>query len=112
MREAEDVAAVVDSIGESVNLLHHSYGGLCALEACLLTSHVRRLVLYEGVSFGGSRVPLRPLNPDGSYEACSPSLHSARAHLAVRGTPLRPITDCSVVCCGCSVGRRGGTAGG
>ena len=56
LREAEDVAAVVDSIGESVNLLRHSYGGLCALEACLLTSHVRRLVLYEGVSFGGSRV--------------------------------------------------------
>src|SRR3712207_8086243 len=35
-REFEDVAEVVDSLGESVNLLGHSYGALCALEAALL----------------------------------------------------------------------------
>lgn len=46
-REYEDVAAVVDSIGGPVNLLGHSFGGLCVLEAALLTSHVRRLVVYE-----------------------------------------------------------------
>jgi pimeloyl-ACP methyl ester carboxylesterase len=46
-REFEDVAAVVDSIGEQVNVLGHSFGGLCALEAALLTPHIRRLVLYE-----------------------------------------------------------------
>ena len=46
-REFEDVAAVVNSTGGGVNLLGHSFGGLCALEAALRTPHVRRLVLYE-----------------------------------------------------------------
>jgi pimeloyl-ACP methyl ester carboxylesterase len=46
-REFEDVAAVVDSFDETVNLLGHSYGGICALEASLLTNNLRRLVLYE-----------------------------------------------------------------
>src|SRR5687767_1129250 len=41
-REAEDVVAVIDSIGEPVHLLGHSYGGLCAIEAALLTRNVRR----------------------------------------------------------------------
>ena len=46
-REFEDVAAVVDSIGEPANLLGHSYGAICTLEAATLTSHVDKLVLYE-----------------------------------------------------------------
>ena len=46
-REFEDVASVVDSIGQPVNLLGHSFGGLCALEAALLTPPIRRLILYE-----------------------------------------------------------------
>jgi pimeloyl-ACP methyl ester carboxylesterase len=46
-REIEDIAAVVDSIGEPVNLLGHSFGGICALEAGLLTRNIRKLVLYE-----------------------------------------------------------------
>ncbi len=46
-REFEDVTAVVDAIGEPVTLVGHSYGGICALEAALRTSAVRRLVLYE-----------------------------------------------------------------
>src|SRR5918998_1211125 len=46
-REFEDVATVVDSIGEPVNLLGHSYGALCALEAALLSRNIRKLVLYE-----------------------------------------------------------------
>jgi pimeloyl-ACP methyl ester carboxylesterase len=53
-REAEDVAAVVDAVGEPVNLLGHSYGALCAVEAALLTPHVRRLILYEGVPLSGA----------------------------------------------------------
>jgi pimeloyl-ACP methyl ester carboxylesterase len=53
-REAEDVAAVIESIGGPVDVLGHSYGGLCALEAALLTADVRRLVLYESVSLRGS----------------------------------------------------------
>jgi pimeloyl-ACP methyl ester carboxylesterase len=51
-REYEDVVAVVDAVaqqwGGPVDLLGHSYGALCALEAALRTDHVRRLVLYEG----------------------------------------------------------------
>lgn len=55
-REAEDVAAVVDSIGRSVNVLGHSHGGLCALEGALLTTNLRRLVVYEGVALRGTDV--------------------------------------------------------
>jgi pimeloyl-ACP methyl ester carboxylesterase len=47
MREAEDVAAVVEAIGEPVVILGHSYGALCSLEAALLTDKVRRMILYE-----------------------------------------------------------------
>jgi pimeloyl-ACP methyl ester carboxylesterase len=46
-REYEDVAAVVEWAGDGVDLLGHSHGGACAVEAALLTDHVRRLVLYE-----------------------------------------------------------------
>lgn len=45
--EFEDVVAVVESAGEGVNVLGHSYGGICALEAALLTDRIRKLVLYE-----------------------------------------------------------------
>ncbi len=48
-REFEDVANVVDSIAEPVNLLAHSFGAVCALEAALLTSNIRKMVLYEPV---------------------------------------------------------------
>lgn len=47
MREAEDVAAVVEAIGEPVFTLGHSYGGVCSLEASLLTDKISRLILYE-----------------------------------------------------------------
>lgn len=49
-REFEDIAAVVDSLGEPAHLLGHSYGGLCALEAALLTRNIRKLILYEPFS--------------------------------------------------------------
>jgi pimeloyl-ACP methyl ester carboxylesterase len=56
-REFEDVAEVVDSLGESVNLLGHSYGALCALEAALLTRNVRKLVLYDpGIEVAGEQI--------------------------------------------------------
>jgi pimeloyl-ACP methyl ester carboxylesterase len=56
-REFEDVAAVVDSLGESVTLLGHSYGALCALEAALLTRNMRRLVLYDpGIEVAGEGI--------------------------------------------------------
>ena len=46
-REYGDVVAVVESAGEGVNVLGHSYGGICALEAALLSDGIRKLVLYE-----------------------------------------------------------------
>jgi pimeloyl-ACP methyl ester carboxylesterase len=46
-REFEDVAAVVEWAGEEVNLLGHSHGGVCALEAALLSGKISKLVLYE-----------------------------------------------------------------
>ena len=45
--EYEDVVAVVDSIPAPGNLLGHSFGALCSLEASLKTSNLRRLILYE-----------------------------------------------------------------
>lgn len=46
-REYEDIAAVVDSIDQPVNLMGHSSGGLYAFEGALLAKNVRRLLLYE-----------------------------------------------------------------
>jgi pimeloyl-ACP methyl ester carboxylesterase len=46
-KEYEDVASVIDSIGAPVDVVGHSFGALCALEGALLSSRVRRLVLYE-----------------------------------------------------------------
>ena len=46
-REHEDVAAVVSMIGAPTRLFAHSYGGVCALGALLLTRHVQNVVVYE-----------------------------------------------------------------
>ena len=46
-REYDDVVAVVESAGDGVSVLGHSYGGICAVEAALLTDRIRKLVLYE-----------------------------------------------------------------
>src|SRR5688500_8690187 len=46
-REYEDLVAVVGWAGDGVSVLGHSYGGICALEAALLTDRIRALVLYE-----------------------------------------------------------------
>ncbi len=47
LREAEDIASVIDALGSSVSVLAHSYGALCSLEAALLTSGIDRMILYE-----------------------------------------------------------------
>jgi pimeloyl-ACP methyl ester carboxylesterase len=46
-REFNDLATVVESIDGPVNLLGHSYGALCSLEAALLATNVHKLALYE-----------------------------------------------------------------
>jgi pimeloyl-ACP methyl ester carboxylesterase/alkylhydroperoxidase/carboxymuconolactone decarboxylase family protein YurZ len=45
--EFEDVAAVLDSLDAPADVVAHSYGAICALEATLRTRNIRRLVLYE-----------------------------------------------------------------
>jgi pimeloyl-ACP methyl ester carboxylesterase len=46
--EARDVTAVMESVGEPVFLLGHSYGAQCSLAAAALApSRIRKLVLYE-----------------------------------------------------------------
>src|SRR3712207_301123 len=39
-REFEDIAAVVDAIGGPVDLIGHSYGALCVLEAATRSTNV------------------------------------------------------------------------
>lgn len=46
-REAEDVAAVVRSIGGPAWLFGHSYGARCALEAALSLPELAGLIVYE-----------------------------------------------------------------
>jgi pimeloyl-ACP methyl ester carboxylesterase len=55
-REAEDIATIIDSFNEPVNLLGHSYGALCAFEASLLTDNLNRMILYEGVPLNGTEL--------------------------------------------------------
>jgi pimeloyl-ACP methyl ester carboxylesterase len=62
-REAEDVVAVVDGIGGPVDVLAHSYGAICALEAAPRAKNLRRLALYEPPINTG-----RPLTPLGLLE--------------------------------------------
>ena len=62
-REFEDIAAVVDGIGGPVDLLGHSYGAICSLEASIRSRNLNRLVLYEPPIPAGL-----PIYPPGSIE--------------------------------------------
>lgn len=46
-REAEDIAAIAETLGGDVYVVAHSYGALCTMEAALITDAFRRIVLYE-----------------------------------------------------------------
>jgi pimeloyl-ACP methyl ester carboxylesterase len=46
-REVDDLTAVIDAIGGDVDVVGHSFGAVCSLEAALRSPHVRHLVLYE-----------------------------------------------------------------
>jgi len=46
-REFDDLAALASSVDGPVNLLGHSYGGICAIGAAPRLSNLRRLILYE-----------------------------------------------------------------
>ena len=60
-REFEDIAVLVDSVadatGGAVTLYGHSSGAALALNAAMLTPHVRRLVLYEPAISGANLFP-------------------------------------------------------
>ena len=47
-REFEDVAALVDAIGDPVLVVGHSYGAEVTLGALLLTPNIKKFVHYEG----------------------------------------------------------------
>ncbi|WP_327365662.1 alpha/beta fold hydrolase [Streptomyces sp. NBC_01217] len=54
--EARDIAAVIDRAGPGADLLAHSYGAICALEATTLTKGIGRVILYEPpIPVDGSR---------------------------------------------------------
>lgn len=57
-REAEDIAAVARSLDESSALVGHSFGANCCLEAALLTTELRTLVLYEPAETGTAEEPI------------------------------------------------------
>lgn len=53
--ECEDIVSVVEAIGDKVHIFAHSFGGLCALEATLLTTNIGKLMIYEApLSLRGS----------------------------------------------------------
>ncbi len=62
--EFEDVAVVIDSIQGPVDVVGHSYGALCALEAALLTKNIRKLVLYEPPIYTTVEIPYPPDAPE------------------------------------------------
>jgi pimeloyl-ACP methyl ester carboxylesterase len=68
-REFEDLAAVLDTIagetGGRVDVVGHSYGGRIGLGAALLSSNLRRVVVYEGAPASTDR---RGYRDEGTLE--------------------------------------------
>lgn len=58
-REAEDIHAVVEAIGEPLLVLAHSYGGACALDAATDCEGIKRMLVYEP-AFGTPEGPVFP----------------------------------------------------
>jgi pimeloyl-ACP methyl ester carboxylesterase len=77
-REHEDVAAVLAAVPGPADLIGHSFGGLCALEAVRAGAEVRRLVLYEGVPRDG-----RSISPDGLAERAAVLIREGRPEAAL-----------------------------
>jgi pimeloyl-ACP methyl ester carboxylesterase len=46
-QEFSDVAAVADTIGAPLDVVAHSFGAACSLEAAMRTPSIKRLVIYE-----------------------------------------------------------------
>jgi pimeloyl-ACP methyl ester carboxylesterase len=76
--EHDDIAAVLEAVPRPVDLIGHSFGALCALEAVRAGADVRRLVLYEGVPRDG-----RTISPDGLAERAEALIHGGRPEAAL-----------------------------
>jgi pimeloyl-ACP methyl ester carboxylesterase len=78
-KEAEDIAAIVNSLDEKVSVLGHSYGGLCTLEASLLTDNLKKMILYEPV------IPLddNPIYPEGLLDKVKQALNKGENEAAL-----------------------------
>jgi pimeloyl-ACP methyl ester carboxylesterase len=67
-REAEDLAAVVEAIGEDVLVWGHSYGGVCVLEAAARGVPFKS-ILADDIAVGGPNPPVRPELTEGMARA-------------------------------------------
>jgi pimeloyl-ACP methyl ester carboxylesterase len=85
-REFEDVVSVIEAIRGPVNVLGHSLGAVCALEAALRTQQIRKLILYEP--------PLRvgaPLVPEGVLDRLDSLLNQGDREAVVTTVMLEVI---------------------
>jgi pimeloyl-ACP methyl ester carboxylesterase len=91
--EFTELAALIDGIEEGrVDVVAHSFGAICALEAALRTRRVRRLVLYEppiSTSYGSYHTPdvlprIRDLIGQGKREAALDVFYSEVAKIPPR----------------------------
>lgn len=55
-REVDDIASVAADVGGEIDVLAHSFGALCTLEAALVLPNLRRLILYEP-PLGREKIP-------------------------------------------------------
>jgi len=76
--EYADVAAVAAAVSGPVDLIGHSFGALCALEAVRAGALVRRLVLYEGIPRDG-----RTISPDGLAERVDALIRAGQPEVAL-----------------------------
>ncbi len=99
--EARDVVAVIESLGEPVFLVGHSYGAQCSLAAAaMVPDRVRRLVLYEPawprVVSPDAMVPLERLAAAGAWDDFAMTFFRDRLFVpvaeleALRATDLWP----------------------
>jgi pimeloyl-ACP methyl ester carboxylesterase len=89
-RELEDVAAVIDSAGEPVNLFGHGFGALLALETAVHSTSVRKLCIYEG----GITTSRSTIYPAGTIERMEEFLEEGNRD-GVVVTFMRDIIDMS-----------------
>jgi pimeloyl-ACP methyl ester carboxylesterase len=100
--EVTDLLSVLESFDAPVDVVAHSYGGLVALEAAVLSQRIARLVVYEpsiddDPDFPGVVERVRALVEQGREEEAAVTLLVERSGVpadaidAVRELPLWPI---------------------